>query len=47
MTLSVEENFFTDDDNFGPEEGFMIAAVALESDWYTQIDPEKGQLIFY
>lgn len=47
MTLSVEENFFTEDDIFGPDLGFMIAAGALESDWYTQINPTKGELIFY
>ena len=47
MTLSVEENFFTEDDIFGPDDGFMMAAAAVERDFYTPIDPKFGKLVFY
>ena len=47
MTLSIEEQFFTDEDVFGSDDGLMIAAVALTENYMDIIDPEKGELVFY
>ena len=46
MTLSIEENFFTDTDTFGSENGLTIAAAFLSAKG-TPVDPEKGELVFY
>ena len=47
MTLSIEEQFFTEYDVFGSDDGLMIAAVALDETYMNIIDPEKGELVFY
>ena len=46
MTLSIEENFFTETDTFGSENGLAIAATFLPGKGIP-VDPEKGELVFY
>ena len=46
MTLSIEENFFTDTDSFGSDDGLAVAAIFLPRPGIP-IDPERGELVFY
>ena len=46
MTLSIEENFFTDTDTFGSENGLAIAATFYSAQGIP-VEIEKGELVFY
>ena len=46
MTLSVEENFYTEQDVFDSSNGFALA-VGFADHYDNPIDPERGELAFY
>lgn len=47
ITMSIESDHFTDDDEFGYEQGLAIAVGFSDSNDSKEVDPRFGKLIFY
>ena len=45
--MSIERDHFTDDDEFGSEQGLKIAVGFSDVNSSREVDPRFGKLIFY